>query len=73
MLAREGKISLDDDVRKYFPDLPQYERPITVRHLIHHTSGLRDYTGLLVLAGFRSGVRLPNVDEALEVVSGRRG
>jgi CubicO group peptidase (beta-lactamase class C family) len=68
MLAREGKISLDDDIRKYFPALPQYDRPITVRHLIHHTSGLRDYNGLLVLAGFRSESDCPNVDEALELV-----
>jgi len=68
ILAREGKISLDDDIRKYFPDLPQYGRPITVRHLIHHTSGLRDYNGLLVLAGFRAESDCPNVDEALELV-----
>jgi len=68
MLAREGKISLDDNIRKYFPDLPQYVRPITVRHLIHHTSGLRDYNGLLELAGFRSESDCPNVDEALELV-----
>jgi CubicO group peptidase (beta-lactamase class C family) len=68
MLAREGKISLDDDIRKYFPDLPQYGRPITVRHLIHHTSGLRDYNGLLVLAGFRPESDCPNVDEALELI-----
>ena len=68
MLARERKISLDDDIRKYFPSLPKYERPITVRHLIHHTSGLRDYNGLLVLAGFRSESDCPNIDEALELV-----
>jgi CubicO group peptidase (beta-lactamase class C family) len=68
MLAREGKISLDDDVRKYFPALPEYGRPITVRHLIHHTSGFRDYNGLLELAGFRSESDCPNVDEALELV-----
>jgi CubicO group peptidase (beta-lactamase class C family) len=68
MLAREGKISLDDDILKYFPSLPKYERPITVRHLIHHTSGLRDYNGLLVLAGFRAESDCPNVDEALELV-----
>ena len=68
LLAREGKISLDEDIRKYFPDLPQYGRPITVRHLIHHTSGLRDYNGLLVLAGFRPESDCPNVDESLELV-----
>jgi CubicO group peptidase (beta-lactamase class C family) len=68
MLAREGKISLDDEVRKYFPRLPQYERPITIRHLLHHTSGLRDYNALLSFAGFRPESDCPNVDEALEVI-----
>jgi CubicO group peptidase (beta-lactamase class C family) len=43
LLAEEGKISLDDDIRKYVPEIPAYERPITLRHLIHHTSGLKDY------------------------------
>jgi CubicO group peptidase (beta-lactamase class C family) len=68
LLAREGKISLDDDIRRYFPALPEYERPITIRHLIHHTSGLRDYNALLELAGFRSESDCPNVDEALEII-----
>lgn len=51
LLAKDGRISLDDDVRKYVPELPQYEAPITIRHLLHHTSGLRDYYGLRELAG----------------------
>lgn len=68
MLVRDGKVSLDDDVRKYFPALPQYGRPITVRHLIHHSSGLRDYNGLLALAGFRPESDCPNVDEAMEII-----
>jgi CubicO group peptidase (beta-lactamase class C family) len=46
ILALQGKISLDDDVRKYIPELPKYERPITIRHLLHHTSGIRDYLTL---------------------------
>jgi len=53
LLAREGKLALDDDVRKYVPELRNYGRTITIRHLLHHTSGLRDYTTLLVLAGER--------------------
>lgn len=53
MLVKEGKISLDDDVRTYFPELPDYGQPITVRHLVHHTSGLRDMYGLMSLAGHR--------------------
>ncbi len=68
ILAREGKISLDDDIRKYFPEMRSYEKPITVKHLIYHTSGLRDYNGLLELAGFRAESDCPNVDEALDVI-----
>jgi len=51
LLAQQGKLALDDDVRKFLPDLPQYAHTITLRHLLHHTSGLRDYIGLLLLAG----------------------
>ena len=51
LLAKDGTISLDDDVRKYVPELPQYEAPITIRHLLHHTSGIRDYYTLRDLAG----------------------
>jgi len=54
MLAREGKLSLDDDVRRFVPELPRYEAPITLRHLLHHTSGLRDYTDLLALVGWQT-------------------
>ncbi|MGH7568308.1 MAG: serine hydrolase domain-containing protein [Gemmatimonadales bacterium] len=51
LLAQDGRVSLDDDVRRYIPELPVYGRPITIRQLIHHTSGLRDYYALRVLAG----------------------
>ena len=54
LLARQGKISLDDDIRKYVPEIPKYESPITVRQLVHHTSGLRDYGVLMSLAGVRN-------------------
>jgi len=50
LLAREGKLSLDADVRTYLPELPDYGRRITVRHLLTHTSGLRDQWDLLALA-----------------------
>jgi len=68
ILALEGKLSLDDDVRQYIPELPTYERPITLRHLLHHTSGLRDYNALLSLAGFRPDSDCPTVEEALEII-----
>ncbi len=68
MLVREGRVGLDDDIRKYIPEMPAYERPVTVNHLLHHTSGLRDYNELLSLAGFRPESDSPTVEEALEVV-----
>lgn len=53
MLARRGKLSLDDKLQKHIPEIPVYKSPITLRHLIHHTSGLRDYLTLMSLAGMR--------------------
>ena len=49
MLARGGRLSLDDDIRKYVPEVPDFGETITVRHLLHHTSGLRDFPGLMLL------------------------
>jgi CubicO group peptidase (beta-lactamase class C family) len=51
ILANQGYLSLGDSIRKYLPSMPAYADAITVRHLIHHTSGLRDYVTLLELAG----------------------
>jgi CubicO group peptidase (beta-lactamase class C family) len=52
LLVQDGKLSLDDEVRKYVPEL-QVRGAITLRHLLHHTSGLRDQWNLLTLAGLR--------------------
>jgi CubicO group peptidase (beta-lactamase class C family) len=60
LLEQDGKLSWDDDVRRYIPELPDYGTPITLRHLANHTSGLRDWLGLLELAGWNW------VDEATE-------
>jgi CubicO group peptidase (beta-lactamase class C family) len=51
LLVEEGRLSLSDDVRKHFPELPDYGHKITLDHMLTHTSGLRDWTGLLPLAG----------------------
>jgi CubicO group peptidase (beta-lactamase class C family) len=51
LLVEEGRLSLSDDVRKYIPQLPDYGHKITLDHLLTHTSGLRDWTGILPLAG----------------------
>lgn len=51
LLALEGKIDLDDEVHAYIPELPSYGEMITIRNLVHHTSGLRDYLELMYLSG----------------------
>ncbi len=51
LLEEDEKLSLDDDIRRYIPVMPEYSRPVTIRHLIHHTSGIRDYMDLMELAG----------------------
>jgi len=51
ILTSQGLIALDDFIRKYIPEMPNYADQITIRHLIHHTSGLRDYLTLLDLRG----------------------
>lgn len=53
LLEKEGKLSLDDDIRKYLPEVPDFGKKITLRHLASHTSGLRDQWDLLVMAGWR--------------------
>ena len=53
MLEEAGKLSVDDDVRKYIPELADFGKTITLRHLLNHTSGLRDQWELLILSGWR--------------------
>src|SRR5262245_18857402 len=47
LLARDGKLSVDDNIRKYLAEIPDYGTPITIRHLLTHTSGLRDQWELM--------------------------
>lgn len=53
ILEQRDKLSLDDDIRKYLPELPAYGHKITVRHLLQHTSGIRDQWQTLAIAGWR--------------------
>jgi len=68
LLSEQGKISLDDDIRRYLPGMPEYESPITIRHLIHHTSGIRDYLELMSLAGMSDNDYYTD-DEAVEMLA----
>jgi CubicO group peptidase (beta-lactamase class C family) len=51
LAAERSYLSLDEDVRKYIPELPDYGHVITLRQMIHQTSGFRDFFTLLYLAG----------------------
>lgn len=53
MLEQEGKINVNDDIRKYLPEMPDFGKKITISHLLHHTSGIRDWSEALILAGWR--------------------
>jgi len=69
LLATQGKLSLDDDVRKYIPELPDFGLRITIRNLVHHTSGLRDQWELLELAGWRYSKDLITDDDVMSVMT----
>lgn len=68
LLEKEGKISFDDDIRKYIPEMPVYEKPITIKHLCSHTSGLKDQWALLTLAGWRMDDVI-TTEQILKVIS----
>src|SRR5277367_6245231 len=69
LLAQQGKLSLDDDVHKYIPELPDFGQRITIRHLVWHTSGLRDQWDLLGLAGWRYSLDLITDDDVMSVMT----
>src|SRR5580692_4937875 len=68
LAAEQGYLSLDDDVRKYVPEIPSYGKPITLRQMLHHTSGFRDILGLLLLAG-RNFEDIHHTPELLDLLS----
>jgi CubicO group peptidase (beta-lactamase class C family) len=53
LLADRGELSLEDDIRDYLPEVPDFGRTITIRHLLNHTSGMRDQWELLAMGGWR--------------------
>lgn len=62
VLQLEGKLSIDDDIHNYLPELHRFEKPITIRHLLHHTSGIRSSPEMFGLAGWRDGDAILNDD-----------
>jgi CubicO group peptidase (beta-lactamase class C family) len=68
LLEKQGKLSVNDDVRKYIPELPAYGQKITILHLLNHTSGLRDYLTLMDLAGIHTD-SVTTDEDALQIVA----
>jgi CubicO group peptidase (beta-lactamase class C family) len=68
LLEQQGKLSVNDDVRKYLPELPDYGKKITILNLLNHTSGLRDYLTLMDLAGINID-SVTTDEDALEIVT----
>jgi CubicO group peptidase (beta-lactamase class C family) len=69
LLAMEGKLSLEDDVRDYVPELPDYGYTITLRHMLNHTSGLRDWGSVAGISGWGRSNRTHTHDHVLDILS----
>jgi CubicO group peptidase (beta-lactamase class C family) len=69
MLAKDGRIGLDDPVQKYIPELRDYGAPLTIRHLLTHTSGLRDWGSLAGIAGMPRGARVYTHGHVVDILS----
>jgi len=72
LLESQGKLSLNDNLSKYIPEMPDYAKSITLKHLIYHTSGLRDYWELLSGAGWRYDDVITN-DQVFELICSQKG
>jgi CubicO group peptidase (beta-lactamase class C family) len=67
LLEQRGKLAVEDDIRKFLPEIPDYGKRITLHHLMTHTSGMRDYAGLFDLAGVPEQ-NLTNDQDALDLI-----
>jgi CubicO group peptidase (beta-lactamase class C family) len=72
LLAQDGLLSLDDSPRVYLPELPDYGVPLTIRHLLQHTSGLRDWGSIASMAGWPRGSRVHTHAHVLDIASRQR-
>lgn len=73
LLSLEGKLGIDDQVRKYIPELHDYGAPMTIRHLMNHTSGLRDWGSVMALTGVGRGDRVVSQDLAFDIIVHQKG
>lgn len=72
LLAQRGSLSLDDPARRHVPELPDYRPAPTIRQMLNHTAGLRDWGILAAIAGWPRGSRVHTHDHVLDIVSRQR-
>ena len=72
LLAQDGKLSLDDPIRKYLPELSAAYDPVTIREMLNHTSGIRDWGTIADLAGWPRGSRAHTMPIVLDIISRQR-
>jgi CubicO group peptidase (beta-lactamase class C family) len=72
LLALDDKLSLDDDIREYIPELPDYGNAITIRHLLNHTSGLRDWGTVAGIGGWPRTTRVHTHVHVLDIAKRQR-
>jgi CubicO group peptidase (beta-lactamase class C family) len=73
LLAARGQLALTDDIRRHFPELPDYGTPISITELLQHTSGLRDWGAIAELEGWPRGTRTINHGHVLAILMRQRG
>lgn len=73
LLQQDGKLSIDDPVRKYVPELPDYGAPLTIRHLLNHTAGLRDWFAVRALSGEGAGQHIVTQQMIFDTVVRQKG
>lgn len=69
LLDQQHKLSIEDDIRKYIPELPNYGNPIKISYLLHHTSGIRDWGAVAGLTGWPRGKKYYTNEDALEIIA----
>jgi CubicO group peptidase (beta-lactamase class C family) len=73
LLQQDGKLNIDDPVRKYLPELPDYGTPLTIRHMLNHTSGLRDWFSVRALSGEGAGEHIITQQMIFDTVVRQKG
>jgi CubicO group peptidase (beta-lactamase class C family) len=73
LLVQQGQLSLDDDVREYLPEIPDYGTPIRIRHMLNHTSGLRDWGSIAAISGWPRSHRTHTHEHVVDILGRQRG